>query len=564
MPESKSKILIPVVGATVVVAGSLAAYMYLRGPAGDSSGALGSAKLVPSTALMATYITTDPQAWNKLRQFGTPEAQKLVAKELENVNKQMSKDGNISYEKDIQPWVGGVMVALLPANVTKPAQFNTNAPGTTLPTASQPEPQVLMVVGIKDKLSALNFGNKLKGQKGIKSQETEYKGEKITEVKTESGQPTYSAILNNSYIVLSPEKTPVEKAIDTYKGQASFVTKQDASNILSKGADVKNSLAQIYIPDYPGMVKQLLAANPQASQVNPQTLKQLEQVKSMVAAVGVDDAGVRLKAIANLDPQLNKFPYQSTPSTILGKFPSETFALISGQGISRGWSAVVEQSQDYPEFKQAIEQVRAQTKLVNIDLDKDIFGWMDKEFAFGAIPSNQGILASVGFGGAWVFDTSDRKTAEATLTKLDTLAKTQNINITTKNIGGKDITQWEIPQQGALFAHGWLDEDTVFLAVGGPVAETLANSKNQNLENSDNFKAIAGSLQKPNGGYFYLDMDRTMTLVNRFATQTQQPIPPEANAILSSIRGLSMTANSPDKSSSQVEMLLALKPSTAK
>ncbi|MBD2502762.1 DUF3352 domain-containing protein [Anabaena azotica] len=564
MPESKSKILIPVVGATVVVVGSLAAYMYLRGPAGDSSGALGSAKLVPSTALMATYITTDPQAWEKLRQFGTPEAQKLVAKELENFNKQMSKDGNISYEKDIKPWVGGVMVALLPANATKPAQFSTPAPGTTLPTASQPEPQVLMVVGIKDKLSALNFGNKLKEQKGIKSQETDYKGEKITEVKTESGQPTYSAILNNSYIVLSPEKAPVEKAIDTYKGQASFVTKQDASNILSKGADVKNSLAQIYIPDYPGMVKQLLAANPQASQVNPQTLKQLEQVKSMVAAVGVDDAGVRLKAIANLDPQLNKFPYQSTPSTILGKFPAETFALISGQGISRGWSTVVEQSQDYPEFKQAIEQVRAQTKLVNIDLDKDIFGWMDKEFAFGAIPSNQGILASVGFGGAWVFDTSDRKTAEATLTKLDTLAKTQNINITSRNIGGKDITQWEIPQQGALFAHGWLDEDTVFLAVGGPVAETLANAKNQTLDNSDNFKAIAGSLQKPNGGYFYIDMDRTMTLVNRFATQTQQPIPPEANAILSSIRGLSMTANSPDKSSSQVEMLLALKPSTAK
>ncbi|BAY39050.1 hypothetical protein NIES2111_34000 [Nostoc sp. NIES-2111] len=564
MPESKSKLLIPVVGATVVVAGSLAAYMYLRGPAGDSSGALGSAKLVPSTALMATYITTDPQAWDKLKQFGTPEAQKLIAKNLEDFNKQISKDGDISYEKDIKPWVGGVMVAMLPPNAAKPAQFNTTTPGTIPPIASQPEPQILMVVGIKDKISALNFGNKLKAQKGVKSQDIDYKGEKITETKPASGQPTYSAVLNNSYIVFSPEKAPVERAIDTYKGQASFATKEGANSILSKGAEVKNSLAQIYIPDYPGMVKQLLAASPQASQINPQTLKQLEQVKSMVAAVGVDDAGIRLKAAANLDPQLNKFQYQSTPSTILGQFPADTFALISGQGISRGWSTIVEQSQDYPEFKQALEQVRAQTKLVNIDLDKDIFGWMDKEFAFGAIPSNQGILASVGFGGAWVLDTSDRKTAEATLTKLDTLAKAQQINISTRKIGGKDVTEWQIPQQGALLAHGWLDEDTLFLAVGGPIAETLANSKTQTLDNSNNFKAIAGSLQKPNGGYFYLDMDRTMTLVNRFAQQTQQPIPPEANAILSSIRGLSMTANSPDKSSSQVEMLLALKPSTAK
>lgn len=563
MPETKSKLLIPVVGAAVVVVGSIAAYMYLKGPSGDASGALSSAKLVPSTALMATYITTEPQAWEKLQQFGTPEAQKLVAKSLEDFNQQMLKDGNISYEKDIKPWVGGVMLAVLPANAVKPAQFPTPVPGANSPIALRQEPQVLMVVGIKDRLSALNFANKLKAQKGVTSQEVDYKGEKITQTKPQTGQPTYSAVLNNSYLVFSPEKTSVEKAIDTYKGQSSFASKEGANSLLSKGVDVKNSLAQVYIPDYPGMVRQLVAASPQGSQVNPQTLKQLEQVKSMVAGVGVDDAGVRFKAIANLDPQLNKFPYQSTQSKILGQFPAETFALISGQGISRTWSAVVEQSQEYPEFKQAIEQVRGQMKLVNLDLDKEIFGWMDQEFAFGAIPSNQGVLASIGFGGAWVFDTSDRKTAEATLTKLDTLAKTQQINITKRNVGGKDITEWQIPQQGALFAHGWLDQDTVFLAIGGPVAEVLAN-KNQTLDNSDNFKAIAGSLQKPNGGYFYLDMDRTMTLVNRFAAQTQQPIPPEANAVASSIRGLSVTANSPDKSLSQVEMLLALKPSRAK
>ncbi|WP_414755109.1 DUF3352 domain-containing protein [Anabaena sp. CCY 9910] len=564
MPETKSKLLIPVVGAAVVVAGSVAAYMYLKGPSGDSSGALGSAKLVPSTALMATYITTDPQAWEKLQQFGTPEAQKLVAKGLEDFNKEMSKDGNISYEKDIKPWVGGVMLAVLPPNAAKPAQFNEPVPGANPPIALRQEPQILMVVGIKDKLSALNFANKLKAQKGVKSQETDYKGEKITQTQAETGAPTYSAVLNNSYLVFSPEKPIVEKAIDTYKGQPSFAAKEGANSILSKGVDVKNSLAQVYIPDYPGMVRQLIAASPQGNQVNPQTLKQLDQVKSMAAGVGVDDAGLRLKAIANLDPQLNQFQYQNTESKILGQFPAETFALISGQGISKGWSTVVEQSKDYPEFKQALEQVRAQTKLVNLDLDKDIFGWMDQEFAFGAIPSNQGVLASIGFGGAWVFDTSDRKTAEATLTKLDTLAKTQQINITTRNIGGKDVTEWQIPQQGALFAHGWLDQDTVFLAVGGPVAEALANAKSQTLDNSDNFKAIAGSLQKPNGGYFYLDMDRTMALFNRFATQTQQPIPPEANAVLSSIRGLGITANSPNKSLSQVEMLLALKPSTAK
>ncbi|MBD2563465.1 MULTISPECIES: DUF3352 domain-containing protein [Nostoc] len=557
MPESKSKFLIPAVGAAVVVAGSIAAYMYFKVPSGGSSDALGSAKVVPSTALMATYISTDPQSWAKLQQFGTPEAQKLVAKGLEDFNKQMFSDSNVSYEKDIKPWAGGVMIAVLPPNPVKPAQLKVPSGESNVPTNLQQESNILIVVGIKDQLSALNFANKLKSQKGVKFQESDYQGQKIIET-TEKGKPTYSVVLNNSHLVLAPEKQAVEKAIDTFKGQSSFASKEGASTILNKGVDVKNGLAQIYVPDYANMVQQLAAGSPQAKQLPPQALAQLKQIKSVVAGVGVDDAGVRVKAIANLDPQLNKFQYQSSPGNIVGQFPTDTFALVSGNGISRGWETLVEQSKDYPEMKQGLEQVRGQLKFANIDLDKDIFGWMNGEFAFGAIPSNQGVLASVGFGGALVFDTSDRKTAEATLTKLDTLAKTQQINIANRNIGGKDVTEWQIPRQGGLLAHGWLDQDTVFVAVGGPVADAVADRKNQSLDNSDAFKAVTGSLHKPNGGYFYLDMDKTKTV-----PLIKSLISSDANTItiLSSIRGLGFTANSPDKSTSELEMLLALKPS---
>ena len=561
MSDGKSKLFIPAVGAALVVAGSVVAYMYFKGsPSGTSSDALGSAKLVPSTALMATYVTTDPQAWAKLQQFGTPEAQKLLAKGLQDFNKDFFQGSEISYEKDIKPWIGGVMFAVLPPNPAKPAQFNVPSPANP-PITLQQEPKNLLIVGIKDKISALNFANRLKGLKNVKSQESDYKGEKIIET-VSNGKPTYSVVLNNSHLVLAPEKQAVENAIDTFKGQPSFATKEGASNILAKGVDVKNTLAQIYIPDYPGMIQQLIAASPQARQLPPQSLAQLKQVKSMVAAVGVDDAGLRMKAIANLDPQLSKFEYQTTKANIVGQFPIDTFALVNGQDISRSWSTMVEQSKDNPQLQQIVQQLRGQLQIVNIDLDKEIFGWMNGEFAFGAVPSNQGVLASLGFGGALVFDTSDRKTAEATFTKLDNLAKTQSLNITQRKIGGKDVTEWQIPQQGALLAHGWLDQDTVFLAIGGPIAESLTASKNQSLENSENFKAVTGSLQKPNSGYFYLDMEKTVSLVNSSAAR--QSISPEASAILSSIRGVSATATSPNKSTSQLEFLFALKPNSAK
>ncbi|MTJ09032.1 DUF3352 domain-containing protein [Anabaena sp. UHCC 0204] len=552
MSEKKSSFLIPVIGTTVILAGGIAAYMYLKGGT-ESSSPLGSAKLVPATALMATYIDTNPESWNKLQQFGTPQAQQLLTKGLKDFNQEILSDSKISYEADIKPWVGGVMIAVLPPEAKKVSQANLR---------SSEEPNILLVVGIKDKLAALNFANKLKEQKNVKTQESDYKGQKIIETKGQ-GQPTYTTVLNNDHLLLTSNKQAVEKAIDTYKGEPSFATKEGASDILNKSVDVKNSLAQIYVPDYANMVQQLTALNSQTRQLPPQTMAQIKQVKSLVAAVGVDDAGLRLKAVVNLDPQLNKFQYETTPAKIVGQFPGETFALASGKGISKTWQTLVEQSKDYPELNQGLQQARSQLKNFQLDLDKDIFGWMNGEFGFGAIQSNQGLLANVGFGGALVLDTSDRQTAEATFTKLDNLAKQQSLNVAQRTIGGKNVTEWQIPQQGALLAHGWLDDDTVFLAIGGPIAETLADRKGQALDQTDTFKTVTSSLQTPNSGYFYLDMDKTATIIERLAAQSQ-PLPSEATAILASIRGLGVTVTSPNKSITQMEMLLSLKPSTGK
>ncbi|MEO3706284.1 DUF3352 domain-containing protein [Trichormus azollae HNT15244] len=112
-------------------------------------------------------------------------------------------------------------------------------------------------------------------------------------------------------------------------------------------------------------------------------------------------------------------------------------------------------------------------------------------------------------------------------------------------------------------AYGWLDQDTVFLVIGGPVGEALADKKGRTLDNTNTFKALTSSLQKPNGGYLYLDLENTSSLITRLATQGQT-LSPEANTVLSSIRGLGVSVNSPDKSTSQMEMLLALKLTSSK
>lgn len=549
MPAKKSNLLFPALATGVVVASGIAAYVYFRGGFGDGASPLASAKIVPDEAIMASFISTDAQAWSQLQKFGTKEAQDLVMKSLQDINKQALTESNIDYEKDLKPWVGGVMVALLPPNQVKSTQATPTTPESF---------DVLMVVKIKDKISALNFANKLKAQKGIKTQETDYKGQKITQSSQGQSEPTYSTIINNDYVAIAPARQSVEKAIDTFKGEPSFASKQGASSLLTKGINLKNSLAQVYLPDYGSVVEQLIKNSPNASQLPPEALAQLKQVKALAAGIGIDDAGLRMKAVADVDPQLLKNQYQESSGKLVGVFPAETIALISGAGISKSWNAFSQQAKNIPQVSLGLDLARVQLQNYNLDLDKDIFGWMDGEFAFGAISSDRGLLAPVGFGGALIIDTSDRPTAEATLNKLDSIAKTASIGVVPRNIAGKTVTEWQIPAQGALLGHGWLDQDTVFVAFGGPISDAIATKPTQLLNSTDNFKSVTGSFAKPNSGYFYVDMEKTLALVN--AKGQAASISPETKAILDSIRGIGMSASSPNDSTSQVEMLLALKP----
>jgi len=539
MSQLKPKFLIPVIGAAIILVGGIATYFYLKsGPSGGIADATASAKLVPDDAMMATYIATDPTVWSKLEQFGTPEAQKIVAEGLKSFNDNLSTDNSISYEQDLKPWVGGVMIAVLPPQQVQPAQNSPQASG---------EPNILMVVGIKDKAQALNFANKLKQQKDVKTTEIDYKGEKIQETKSTTSS-TYSTILNDR-VLFSPSQNAVQQAIDTSKGEPSFLNKSGAFQVMGNDLNLENTLAQIYVPDL-----QNLIANKQQTQLPPQTVLQLKQVKSIVAGIGVDDSGLRMKANTNLDSQLVKYHYEKTNGKVLSQLPQNTIALISGGGISKWWTAFVEQAKDTPELNVILQQARGQLQSVQLDLDQDIFGWMDGEFGIAAIPVEEGLLKQVGFGGAFLFHTGDRKTAEATFNKLDNLAKAQSIQVAQKDINGVTITEWQIPQQGALLTHSWLDDNTALLAIGSPIAETLTDKSFQPLNSGDTFQGITATLPKENGGYLYIDMEKAIPFVNRFSPPT-----PEATAILNSIRGIGVTATSPNKSLTQMEMLFALK-----
>lgn len=533
------KFILPAVGVVALAGGAVAYYHFNW--SNEALDPQAMAKVVPDEAFAAAFISTDEKTWAQLEQFGTPQARTAVQQNLQTFQKELLASSNLNYDKDVKPWVGNVMVAALPA-----------AEG-----ASSATPSPLMVVGIRSKKDALDFANKLKSESKVKSIETDYKGIKIASYPDQKSS-AYTAVLKD-FLVVSPDKRAVEQAIDTFKGEPSLASKGNAQAFLAKEIEVKNPIARFYVPDYAGAIQQLLKGSPEAAQLSPSVLEQLKRVKSIAAGVGIDQEGLRLKALTNLDAQFATVEYKPAAGSIVAQFPSDTFALISGAGINRYWTQAVEQANTVSEAQLMVGMMRQNAKFLGLDLDRDVFGWMDGEFAIGLVPSSQGLLAQTGFGGVMVIDTSDRKAAEAMFSKLDNLAKTYSLQVADRQVQGKTVTEWQVPQ-GAMLGHGWLDQDSAFIAFGGPIADAITAQPNPALNNSDTFKAVTGSLPKQNLGYFYVDMEKTMALMKRtILVSDQNGLPPEAAAMLDSIRGIGVTASQPDKATSQIELLLSLK-----
>jgi hypothetical protein len=538
-------------GVAVIAAGG--AYFYYKVILGKALTPMDAAKLVPEKALLATYISTEPQTWSKMEQFGTPEAQKILGETWAELLPDVTQESNISYDQDIKPWLGNIMVAVLPSDVATNQQEN-----------------VLMVVGIKNKAKALQFSLKMR-QTLKELEETDYKGFPISRGKTSEDESVSFALIND-YLVVSSEEAVINASIDTVKGEASLATKGEDLEIFSQKLGLKNPIAQMYIPNYSSFVQQSLKAVeniendeslPEIPEVMPEEIiKELDKIESVVVGLGIEDEGLHFKAITQVSDEV-KFDYlQTNQGKLLDQFPKETFLLIAGQGISQSWNYLLQDIEKNPELNSVLTEARKVVKEeLNLDLDQDIFGWMDGEFAFGMINSNQGALSTIGMGGALIIETSDRPKGENTIKTLMELLEPQFSGFilpSETKIDGIDAKTWKTPFQQEVFGYGWKDKGFFLLTLGTPFDNFINLTKQESLGKSAHFQEITKALPQDNLGYFYFDLRQAKNTFQTIAQMSGYPVTPESQAFLDSVKGLAMTSTLPENSIIAFEMILSL------
>ena len=584
MTETKPNLLPLIGGVVVVVAGGVGAYFFLNNklnilPTGN---AVGTLSIVPKQSLMAMSLSTDGKALAQIEQFLSPETKKLYDDAIVQVRKNMSS-GDFDYEKDVKPWIGkSVTVAFLPSVKTASlvplksaaliqdrlenryvpisntgsiqfVQDKTAAPEAT----AAPMPNILVVVEVKDRAGAEKFmADRVKAKSGGKEKQSDYKGVKITQY-GEGSTATATAMVGD-YLIFAPTEQNTQKAIDTFKGEASI-----ANSVSADDLKLKNSVAQVYIPNFGESIVELSALNPNAQPISPESLQQLKSVKSINMGIGIDDAGIRFKALSKVDAATIAV-LKNSPNKIISQIPSQAFSVVTGSNIKGSWEQFVKSADNIPEVKKSINDLRTQLKSspLVLDLDKDIFGWMDGEFALASVLAKpEGILAQTqGIGPVLMLQTTNRTAGESLLSKLDDFVTKNGGKVGKKDVGGVAVVEWSFPgAPGAIISYGWNQKDMLFMTAS-PITSLFVPKPASSLESDPTFKSVVSSLPGTNVGYFYIDADKTWNIVQTFMPPAEkEKTPPEIKALITTIRGLAVTAVYPNAETAEVEAIISLK-----
>ena len=502
-----------------------------------------SAQAIPETALATAALETDLEAWQALAAFAPPEARTWLQSQLQGNRFSDLAAAGLDYERDIQPAIGNALVASVPLEGGRE--------------------QSLFVLGIEDRVQAIKLAATLKEEsKGSETDATKsvreievYGGTAIFAVDPDRGDRLYLAF-RESFLLLSPAQEVVRQAIDAQRGQiASYADRPNARALLQSEMEVPNQVASIYVVDFPRLVAAATDAIAVVGEPAGQGVAKYTGIETLAIGVGASDTGLQMQTLVQFSAPRPQPVALS--GAALERFPEDTIGLIYGRALDRSWQEFESQATTDPELKPRLDLVVEALKAWQLDLQEDFIGWLDGEFAFGAIATDANPL---GLGVALWLETSQPETGRQTLEKLDRLARfLPGVAIDTAAIEGVEVTQWRARRgdlQGAGLAHGWLASDRLLVTAGLPFDEVAAAPRS--LEASEIHSTLVAGLPGERASYVYLNAQRLQTAIDRFPQQLP-PIPDES-AILAaeSLRGFSASVQQRDPMTLQIDMTVAL------
>lgn len=406
-----------------------------------------AAVLVPKDSPLMVSLLTEPDRLQKLRRLRTGlRRRSRVQAEFTAIEQSLLADTDLTYERDIQPWLGDEVTIAITAIDRDRDPKNGNQPG------------YLVALSIDDAKRSREFldaywlnkavsGREIKteaynGVQTIYSKRT-YRPKELTPrdfnpfAKANAGEWA-SAIVGSRFVLFANDPEVLRQAIN---------------NVQVPELNLKSSEAyQTALTELTDRRIGLVVAN-LAALDNDDLTTASNLPRTVAAAIALDRHGLILDTLWNdAADRPDTAPVLMMPPQALSYIPQDAAIALTGTDLTQRWSQIEAILSAGGSLTQTLRQAvtKAETNW-GISLSNDIFNWTQGEFALGLLPGEAGKPAD------WVFVTQTNDQAEAAIAQLDQLASER----------GYTAGAFSLRDQGRVFAWTKL-KPTMNVANSGP------------------------------------------------------------------------------------------------
>ena len=462
-----------------------------------------AAIFVSKLAPVTVSLLTNPEKLKSLERQG----------ELSQLKTSLLAKSGIDYKQDIQPWLGNeITLAVTTVDIDRDAE-NGQQPGYLMALATEkPEKsrEFLDVLFSRRVLAGANLAVE------------QYEGVKLIFDNSPLQEDSLAGAVVNGFVLFANDLKVLRDAINNVQAPdlnlSSSTEYQKAVQQLPKAALATAFLNLPAVAEWQGLElpepsfnSQIisLSLNSQGllaetnfltdSEIMPAALPETKTVKALEY---IPDAAGLVISSADLD-NLGK--------SDLAQLWKQVKTAVSGSGTDAISSLV----------KPLAELQKSQ----GINLAEDIFSWVKGEYALAVLPHAGEDAAD------WVFVVEKLEDVPEGIARLDAIASTNGLSISSFNLNQQKIFAWteltaatkqtsspaspafaiEAKVQGV---HTSLGNYEIFASNLETLNEVIT-TKNGSLKSERNFQDSLAAIPQPNQGYVYLDWTKSQTLLER-------------------------------------------------
>ncbi|MEH2179353.1 DUF3352 domain-containing protein [Nostoc sp.] len=434
--------------------------------------------------------------------------------ELSKLKTSLFTKSGIDYKQDIQPWLGDeITLAITTLDIDRDSE-NGQQPGYLLALATKQPQKSREFVELLFSKRALAGANLAVEQ---------YKGVKLI---SDNSQPEEDllagAVVGESFVLFANDPKVLKDAINNVQAPDLNLTSSPEYQKATKER-LKGGLAIAFL-NLPIVAKWQGLELPEQL-YNSQIISLVLNPQGLLAETTILTSSEIVPPSAPLSKPVEALQY--VPASAGLAISGSNLSNLGDSDLAKLWkqaTAIIYGSREDVVSRLAKPLADVQ-KRWGINLPKDIFSWVQGEYAIALLPDKEQTTPH------WIFVVEKSEGVEQGVARLDVIALSNELSINTLNIDKQKISAWtELTtatkksdvKEGASFSietkvrglHTTFGNYEIFASDLETMNEILTTKDNSIIDNP-NFKDSIAAIPLPNQGYIYLDWTKSQNLLER-------------------------------------------------